>query len=131
MSYRLFLTSGGVATSDTNNDWLHWLRLETECSFSPTILFILTDWFCLINYKKIGKQVMGEYFEAFFFLAFFYWPIYLVVAALVLFLVFKFWSKKTIVTKLLLVIGACIGGVILLPALYVIFMIVFSPIINL
>jgi|GEM_PF-5219633 len=74
---------------------------------------------------------MGEYFEAFFFLAFFYWPIYLVVAALVLFLVFKFWSKKTIVTKLLLVIGACIGGVILLPALYVIFMIVFSPIINL
>src|SRR5690625_5949768 len=116
MSYRLFLTSGGVATSDTNNDWLHWLRLETECSFSPTILFILTDWFCLINYKKIGKQVMGEYFEAFFFLAFFYWPFYLVLAALVLFLVFIFWSKKIMFMKFLIVFGSCIDGVLFLVA---------------
>lgn len=74
---------------------------------------------------------MEEYLEAFFFLAFFYWPIYLIFAGLILFFVYKIRVRKAIVMKIFLVFFAFVGVMILLPALYVVFMLIYGTIINL
>lgn len=73
---------------------------------------------------------MEEYFADLFFFAFFYWPIYLIVAILLLFFVYKFWRKKATIMKLLLAVCGLIGVMILLPALYVLFMTIYGAIIN-
>lgn len=74
---------------------------------------------------------MQEILEFVFFFAFFYWPFYLLIAAILLFLVFKFWRKNSIIMKILMVAGGLVGVMILLMGLYVVVMLIYGTIINL
>lgn len=74
---------------------------------------------------------MEEYLETFFFLAFFYWPIYLLFSVMILFFVYKIWAGKKIIMRIFLVFCVFAGVTVLLPALYVVFMLIYGTIINL
>lgn len=74
---------------------------------------------------------MSEYLQLFVMLSFFYWPIYLIVGAVLMFLVFRFWGRKSIISKILLGLVFLIAGFVLLPALYVVVMIIYGEIFNL
>lgn len=73
---------------------------------------------------------MHDLLNLFVFLSFFYWPFYLLGGAIILFLVFRFRGKKSMLARLLFICLGIFGAFALLLALYVIFMLIYGFIIN-